>query len=77
MFLVERHLCWLWRMQVGSGHFIKRLLPNCIGAEIDIIFVGTPLVGHTDNLQRLRELSTQNGVWLHVVGWVLTLEVIQ
>ncbi|XP_028415889.1 pyridoxal-dependent decarboxylase domain-containing protein 1-like [Dendronephthya gigantea] len=29
---------------------------------------GTPLVGHTDNLQRLRELSTQNGLWLHVIG---------
>ena len=32
------------------------------------IFAGTPVAGHTDNLSRLRELCTQNGLWLHLEG---------
>ena len=33
-----------------------------------IAYAGTPLTGHTDNLSRLRETCTQNGVWFHVEG---------
>ncbi|CAH3039336.1 unnamed protein product [Pocillopora meandrina] len=33
-----------------------------------IAYAGTPLAGHTDNLSRLRELCTQNGLWLHLEG---------
>ncbi|XP_031567515.1 putative pyridoxal-dependent decarboxylase domain-containing protein 2 [Actinia tenebrosa] len=33
-----------------------------------VAYAGTPLVGHTDNLGRLRELCTQNGLWLHIEG---------
>ncbi|KAL9956769.1 hypothetical protein ACROYT_G038302 [Oculina patagonica] len=33
-----------------------------------IAYAGTPVAGHTDNLSRLRELCTQNGLWLHLEG---------
>ncbi|KAK3754437.1 hypothetical protein QZH41_009223 [Actinostola sp. cb2023] len=33
-----------------------------------LAYAGTPLAGHTDNLGRLRELCTQNGLWLHIEG---------
>jgi len=33
-----------------------------------IAYAGTPVSGHTDNLSRLREICTQNGVWFHVEG---------
>ena len=34
---------------------------------------GTPIVGHVDNLTRLRELCNQHHVWLHVRGYVCML----
>lgn len=61
----------------GSMHTMdiaafERLLSDDISCGKTPLLVvshaGTPLVGHTDNLQRLRELSTQNGLWLHVIG---------
>ncbi|CAH3153003.1 unnamed protein product [Porites evermanni] len=33
-----------------------------------IAYAGTPVAGHTDNLSRLRELCTQNSLWLHLEG---------
>ena len=61
----------------GSMHSMdiaafERLLSDDISCGktplLVVAHAGTPLVGHTDNLQRLRELSTQNGLWLHVIG---------
>lgn len=37
-----------------------------------IAYAGTPVAGHTDNLSRLRELCTQNGLWLHLEGDTLS-----
>ena len=31
---------------------------------------GTPLAGHTDNINRLRAICDDYGVWLHAEGWV-------
>ncbi|XP_065659651.1 putative pyridoxal-dependent decarboxylase domain-containing protein 2 isoform X2 [Hydra vulgaris] len=36
-----------------------------------IAYAGTPLSGHTDNLERLREICTQSGIWFHVEGDIL------
>lgn len=34
---------------------------------------GTPLVGHTDNIQKLQELCKANDMWLHLEGYLLFL----
>lgn len=31
-------------------------------------YAGTPVVGHVDNLKRLQEICSINGIWLHVEG---------
>lgn len=33
--------------------------------------LGTKVAGHFDNLVRLREISTEYNIWLHVEGWVV------
>ena len=33
------------------------------------IVAGTPLAGHIENLPRLKEICTQHGMWLHVLGY--------
>ncbi|KAK2571660.1 Pyridoxal-dependent decarboxylase domain-containing protein 1 [Acropora cervicornis] len=38
-----------------------------------IAYAGTPVAGHTDNVSRLRELCTQNGLWLHMEGDTLSI----
>lgn len=51
---------------------LERLLTDDVSCGktplILIAYGGTPLAGHTDNLSRLREICTQNGVWFHVEG---------
>ena len=32
------------------------------------VVAGTPLAGHIENLPRLKEICTQHGMWLHVLG---------
>jgi len=37
-----------------------------------IAYAGTPLAGHIENLPRLKEICTQHGMWLHVLGHALS-----
>lgn len=35
-----------------------------------MFLLGTPGAGHTDKLSRLKDLCDQYNMWLHVEGWV-------
>ena len=38
------------------------------GDSLLAVVAGTPLAGHIENLLRLKEICTQHGMWLHVLG---------
>jgi len=38
------------------------------GDIIALVVAGTPLAGQIENLPRLKEICTQHGMWLHVLG---------
>ena len=38
------------------------------GDSSSAVVAGTPLAGHIENLPRLKEICTQHGMWLHVLG---------
>ena len=34
------------------------------------MFIGTPTVGHVDDLEKLKDLCKNHNIWLHVEGYV-------
>ncbi|XP_006811830.2 putative pyridoxal-dependent decarboxylase domain-containing protein 2 [Saccoglossus kowalevskii] len=61
----------------GSQHTmdlasLERLIKDDIASSRTPVLLvanaGTPLAGHTDNINRLREICDSNGIWLHVEG---------
>lgn len=62
--------CWL-PMQVSPTCRMNSEVGESDHSSVTLFFSsGTCSAGHTDKLNRLKEVCDQSGLWLHVEGWV-------